>query len=158
MIASYMMRRYRWSLLKTLEFLNSRRPELEIRSSFISQLQGFEQVLVANGLGPKTSTWHELESKEISIDDEELLLRNTYCNSQNNPIADFSKASVHGIKQKSSLKWVDHVTGKKKSLAREGEKSRDLTKMKRPKKVVSHREVPAAGVASIIKQPPAGLD
>jgi hypothetical protein len=29
------MRKYRWSLLKTLEFLNSRRPELEIRGTFI---------------------------------------------------------------------------------------------------------------------------
>lgn len=34
-IASYMMRNYRWSLLKTLEFLNSRRPDLEIRATFI---------------------------------------------------------------------------------------------------------------------------
>jgi len=37
-IAAYMMRRYKWSLLKTLEFLNSRRPDLEVRSSFITQL------------------------------------------------------------------------------------------------------------------------
>ena len=34
-IASYLMRKYRWSLLKTLEFLNSRRPDLEIRAAFI---------------------------------------------------------------------------------------------------------------------------
>ena len=34
-IASYIMRTYRWSLLKTLEFLNSRRPDLEIRATFI---------------------------------------------------------------------------------------------------------------------------
>jgi protein-tyrosine phosphatase len=34
-IASFMMRKYRWSLLKTLEFLNSRRPDLEIRATFI---------------------------------------------------------------------------------------------------------------------------
>ena len=34
-LACYLMRKYRWSLLKTLEFLNSRRPELEIRGTFI---------------------------------------------------------------------------------------------------------------------------
>jgi protein-tyrosine phosphatase len=34
-LAAYLMRKYRWSLLKTLEFLNSRRPELEIRGTFI---------------------------------------------------------------------------------------------------------------------------
>ena len=34
-LACYLMRKYRWSMLKTLEFLNSRRPELEIKASFI---------------------------------------------------------------------------------------------------------------------------
>jgi protein-tyrosine phosphatase len=41
-LAIYLMRKYRWSLLKTLEFLNSRRPELEIRGTFIQQLQDYE--------------------------------------------------------------------------------------------------------------------
>lgn len=35
-IATFIMRRYRWSLLKTLEFLNSRRPDLEMRPSFLA--------------------------------------------------------------------------------------------------------------------------
>jgi protein-tyrosine phosphatase len=34
-IATFLMRKYKWSLLKTLEFLNSRRPDLEIRATFI---------------------------------------------------------------------------------------------------------------------------
>ena len=34
-LAVYLMRKYRWSMIKTLEFLNSRRPELEIKASFI---------------------------------------------------------------------------------------------------------------------------
>ena len=34
-LACYLMRKYRWSLFKTLEFLNSRRPDLEIKASFI---------------------------------------------------------------------------------------------------------------------------
>ena len=34
-IASYLMRKYRWGLMKTLEFLQSRRPDLEIRANFI---------------------------------------------------------------------------------------------------------------------------
>jgi protein-tyrosine phosphatase len=44
-IAIYMMKKYRWTLLKTLEFLNSRRPDLEIRASFIQQLNMFENYL-----------------------------------------------------------------------------------------------------------------
>jgi len=34
-LATYLMKKYRWSLLKTLEFLNSRRQDLEIRVTFI---------------------------------------------------------------------------------------------------------------------------
>lgn len=34
-IACYLMKKYKWTLLKTLEFLNSRRPDLEIRGTFI---------------------------------------------------------------------------------------------------------------------------
>lgn len=44
-IAVYMMKKYGWTLLKTLEFLNSRRPDLEIRASFIQQLNMFENYL-----------------------------------------------------------------------------------------------------------------
>jgi hypothetical protein len=36
------MRKYQWSLLKSLEFLNSRRPDLEIRATFINQLSAYE--------------------------------------------------------------------------------------------------------------------
>ena len=34
-LACYLMRKYRWSMIKTLEFLNSRRPDLEIKATFI---------------------------------------------------------------------------------------------------------------------------
>ena len=44
-IATYLMRKFRWSLLKTLEFLNSRRPDLEIRATFIKQLSEYENRL-----------------------------------------------------------------------------------------------------------------
>lgn len=48
-IAAYLMRKYKWSLLKTLEFLNSRRPDLEIRATFIHQLSAFETRLHKTG-------------------------------------------------------------------------------------------------------------
>jgi len=41
-LAVYFMRKYRWSMIKTLEFLNSRRPELEIKAKFIDQLNEYE--------------------------------------------------------------------------------------------------------------------
>ena len=48
------MRKYRWSMLKTLEFINSRRQDLEIRPSFLNQLRMYEAKLLKRGLGPKT--------------------------------------------------------------------------------------------------------
>jgi protein-tyrosine phosphatase len=41
-LAAYIMRKYKWTLLKSLEFLNSRRPDLEIRATFIHQLSAYE--------------------------------------------------------------------------------------------------------------------
>lgn len=58
-LAAYLMRKYRWSMIKTLEFLNSRRPELEIKESFIKQLQDYEQRLTKVGAGPLSFTFNE---------------------------------------------------------------------------------------------------
>jgi hypothetical protein len=76
------MRKYRWSLLKTLEFLNSRRPDLEIRVNFIQQLSDFENRLKNRGLGPQTKKWNELGAENDFLESEELLLRNTFLNSK----------------------------------------------------------------------------
>ena len=59
-IAVYLMRKFRWTLFKTLEFLNSRRPDLEIRVTFIQQLKSYEQRLINKGLGAQTQKWNEL--------------------------------------------------------------------------------------------------
>ena len=81
-IAVFIMRRYSWSLLKTLEFLNSRRPDLEMRPSFLAQLQAYENRLYAKGIGPKTQTWKELsDNQTYHLENEELILRNTFVNS-----------------------------------------------------------------------------
>jgi len=82
------MRKYQWSLYKTLEFLNSRRPDLEVRSSFISQLSQYEKRLTEQGLGPQTGGWNELNKcpEEELIKCEELILRNTYLNAQMGPL------------------------------------------------------------------------
>lgn len=75
------MRRYRWSLFKTLEFVNSRRPEFEMRPSFLSQLSLYENKLYQKGIGPKTSRWTELSDNAFHLENEELIVRNTYLNS-----------------------------------------------------------------------------
>lgn len=52
----------------------------------------------------------------MNLEDEELLLRNTFINAQTNPQIDISKMKFNKEKAKkpSVVKWVDHVTGKKK--------------------------------------------
>ena len=86
MIASYIMRKYRWNLLKTLEFLNSRRPELEIRATFIKQLSDYENRLKYKSIGFKTSKWDEISDENKFLESEELMLRNTFLNAQNGPM------------------------------------------------------------------------
>jgi hypothetical protein len=61
-LAAFFMMRYQWTLYKTLEYLNSRRPDLEIRASFFHQLTQLEQKLQKQGLGAKHSTWDDGDS------------------------------------------------------------------------------------------------
>ena len=76
-LAAYIMRKYRWTLLKSLEFLNSRIPDLEIRPNFLKQLSEYENRLTARGLGPKTSNWVELfDNTTNEFENEELF---THC-------------------------------------------------------------------------------
>lgn len=47
MVTAYIMRKYRWSLMKTLEFVNFRRPDMDVRQNFINQLRVLENRLHA---------------------------------------------------------------------------------------------------------------
>jgi protein-tyrosine phosphatase len=80
-LAAYIMRKYQWSLLKSLEFLNSRRPDLEIRATFINQLSAYEARMTNSLKMPVTSKWDELSNHMPTFACEELLLRNTFINS-----------------------------------------------------------------------------
>lgn len=134
-IAAFLMRRYRWSLLKTLEFVNSRRTDLEMRPSFLSQLSQYENKLYLRGIGPKTQRWTELSDNQFALENEELIVRNTYLNSQMAPLAD-----LNGYDEKSSytLKWVDEKF--KKPLTEENLDEDDLVNKLNPPPITNHRE------------------
>ena len=134
-IAAFLMRRYRWSLLKTLEFVNSRRTDLEMRPSFLSQLSQYENKLYLRGIGPKTQRWTELSDNQFALENEELIVRNTYLNSQMAPLAD-----LNGYDEKSSytLKWVDEKL--KKPLTEENLDEDDLVNKLNPPPITNHRE------------------
>lgn len=82
LLAAYLMKKYRWSLYKTLEYLHSRKSNLEIRANFFTQLTSLEARLAKLGQGPKTQTWNEVGEGATNIDSEELLLTNTFLNTR----------------------------------------------------------------------------
>lgn len=75
------MQRYRWGLIKTLEFLNSKKPGLEMTPSLLKKLLLFEQQLETDMTGiPLSKDWNSFY-KEGKYYDEELLLANSFFNS-----------------------------------------------------------------------------
>lgn len=115
-LSAYMMKKYRWSLLKTLEFLNFRIPDLEIREAFVRQLTAYEGRLAAKGLEPKTSKWSEvLDPASAGFENEELLLRNTYLNARMRQFIDFGEKKA--AKRALRVKWTDEEEKNVKPLA-----------------------------------------
>jgi len=57
--------------------MNQRRPDLDMRNSFVRQLSSLEGRLTSRGLGPKSNAWNELSNEN---DSEEIMLRNTFLN------------------------------------------------------------------------------
>lgn len=88
-VAAYLMKKFRWTLYKTLEYLHSRRPDLEMNANFFNQLMNLEIRLTKIGLSPKTYNWEEVGDDKTNYDSEELLIRNTFLNSKNLGVAQF---------------------------------------------------------------------
>eukprot|EP00826_Nyctotherus_ovalis_P037202 TRINITY_DN3379_c0_g1_i8.p1 TRINITY_DN3379_c0_g1~~TRINITY_DN3379_c0_g1_i8.p1 ORF type:complete len:560 (+),score=143.60 TRINITY_DN3379_c0_g1_i8:485-2164(+) len=102
------MRRYKWTLAKTMEFLTSRRNDLEIRPSFFYQLTVYERHLAGQGL--VTATWNEIAERTSDFENEELLVRNTFLNAQVGPSAALPFGSQDSRVVK--LKWIDELKGR----------------------------------------------
>ena len=72
----YLMKKYKWSLPKSLQYLKSKKNDVEITNYFYIQLENFQKRLILKGELTRDIPW-EFENL---IDDEEKLLRNTYIN------------------------------------------------------------------------------
>lgn len=86
----YLMKKYNWALIKCLDFLSSKKQDVDIPKYFLAQLTLFETRLGINRNpqnNNKNYTWDDTQIK----DDEEMLMRNTYINGLN--IIDIEKAS-----------------------------------------------------------------
>eukprot|EP00347_Sterkiella_histriomuscorum_P021930 403332275 len=110
-LSIYLMMKFKWTLLKSLEFINSRRPNLEIRASFLQQLSAWER-RTRDVYPRRTDRWDELFHQDAQVNTnnkdsikdnkeedptntkvqlldpayEELLLRNTFMNAQMQPV------------------------------------------------------------------------
>ena len=161
------MQKYRWSLYKTLEFLNSRRPDLEIRAAFVSQLADFEQKLILQQRGPQTANWNEVADNRITLNqdkfypDEELLLRNTFLNAHLGGNKSFDRSrrfenfkqenKVEEVPEESGqnrLRWIDN-NADDKNMLRTNNSEDDLVCKEKIEAIVSHKS--KLSTKSIIK-------
>ncbi|CAI2382304.1 unnamed protein product [Moneuplotes crassus] len=113
-ISAYLMKKYHWSLKKSLEFIKTRKPSLEIKSEILEQLVHYEAFLHSNVIKNPSFHWNEdrYEPKNIveklstvdNLQNEEFMLRNTYLNSlAAAQVTDKKK----GLKKKHTVKWQD---------------------------------------------------
>jgi len=137
-LASYIMRKYNWSMIKTLEFLNSRRPDLEIRVTFIRQLGEYEQRLTARNIGHMTVNWNDIHQNNSYLESEELLLRNTFLNAKPKQRVDLTAPPTQ---VRPALRWVDFASRGNRNLAVEDLDENDLINLHNPPPVMRHRQV-----------------
>lgn len=113
---------FKWGFYKTLEFLDSRRPDLEIRRNFFEQLKALAEKIAQTER--VSNSWDEIISTNPEIRSEEILLRNTFFNSKLHEgemnIGLAKKKAVKPKKKKPEkkkgrIKWHDQV-GKNKSV------------------------------------------
>jgi protein-tyrosine phosphatase len=70
-VVIYLMKKYNWSVDKCIQFIKSKKEDIEIEPYFVEQLKEYEKKL-----NIKTNTWKDISNKE----NDENLLRNTYVN------------------------------------------------------------------------------
>ena len=70
-VVIYLMKKYSWDVEKCIQYIRSKKDDIEIEPYFIEQLKEYEKKL-----NIKTKTWKEISNK----DNDENLLRNTYIN------------------------------------------------------------------------------
>ena len=76
-VTAYFMKKYQWTLYKSLDFIAFRRPDLDINPGFLTQLGSFEARLARNSKLPRSDQWEQTVENA-----EELVLRNTFMNAR----------------------------------------------------------------------------
>ena len=134
-VVIYLMKKFKWSLNKCIEFIKSRKNDVNIQKYFITQLVHFEKRLIQKGEGIKAIPWSVDDIK----DPEEKLLRNTYVNSL---ISDPKLIPKDGfeIKKRRHIGWADKNSYKKEPLIHINQ-AMDLCFQKDVKNVTVHKRM-----------------
>mmetsp|Transcript_72546 Transcript_72546/g.212816 ORF Transcript_72546/g.212816 Transcript_72546/m.212816 type:complete len:354 (-) Transcript_72546:9-1070(-) len=87
LLAAYLMRKYRWSLEKSLGFLSAQRPDAQPKPGLLRQLAGLEQRLQEGVARPLSKGWDAEEARTGGLArgaaaQEEVVIRNTYLNAR----------------------------------------------------------------------------
>lgn len=73
------MQRFRWGLVKSLEFMNAKKPGLEMTASLLKKLLQFENRLEKDHIRILTKDWNTFYS-EGEFYQEELIVANSFKN------------------------------------------------------------------------------
>ena len=98
----YLMKKYKWSLNKSMQLLKSKKQDVDIPIYFFEQLKNFENRLKQRGELTRDIPW-EFENL---IDPEEKLLRNTYLNGLKFEVSN-NDDSNNGKNNLRHIMWAD---------------------------------------------------
>ena len=101
-VVIYLMKKYNWDVDKCIQYIKSKKEDVEIEPYFIKQLKEYEKKL-----NIKTNTWNEIGNKE----NDENLLRNTYINGL--PVKQLNSLGIDDI---NNIKKANDTTNKKKNI------------------------------------------
>jgi hypothetical protein len=118
---------------------------LEIRSSFIQQLAAYESRLSKSSNAPRTSTWSEISDPSFGLENEELILRNTYVNAMLLSLVSVPPKAAKEKREESKVKWIDNKPEQKQELASVIPDPTNLAA------IIAHRTIPKRNIKSIIR-------
>jgi hypothetical protein len=108
-----LMQRFRWGLIKTLEFLNHKKPGLEMTATLLKKLLLFETTLEKDKVGFLSKDWNTTFKQGLYYE-EEKLIHNSYSNSLKAPVLNKFIPTVPSKKKHHTLRWIDHDDPTKK--------------------------------------------
>ena len=128
----YLMRKYNWSLRKCIDFLESKKQDVDIPKFFLEQLYNFGVRLEKYNLGKKKDNWNDDDNY---VDSDEKLMRNTYVNGLP---SNKNVKSESGKKKKKKVGWADNNPYGKNDYLFSCNLQKDLFLMKDIKPVNNH--------------------